>query len=387
MKSKKIKADYSRLKIKIFFQMLGMILGAIIIIIIMYNLIWAGRGANWVVSVFQNIFGIEYEAALALYENLFRSNADFVMYGVIVIVFIVILWFFLTWFTRYFNEINRGIDMLLKDDLNEIILSPDLLAIEKKLNTVRQNLKTRALEVQLAEQRKNDLVMYLAHDIKTPLTSVIGYLSLLDEAPDMPMEQKAKYVHITLHKAYRLEQLIDEFFEITRYNLQTISLSKKTIDLYYMLIQMTDEFYPHLAANGKQVVVHAPEELTVYGDPDKLARVFNNILKNAIAYSADNSVIDITAYSSGDMLSIVFKNPGSISKDKLASVFEKFYRLDDARSTDKGGAGLGLAIAREIIVLHGGQIHAESNDEYTAFTVELPIMHSSIDIDDEIPKK
>jgi len=209
LKSKKIKADYSRLKIKIFFQMLGMILGAIIIIIIMYNLIWAGRGANWVVSVFQNIFGIEYEAALALYENLFRSNADFVMYGVIVIVFIVILWFFLTWFTRYFNEINRGIDMLLKDDLNEIILSPDLLAIEKKLNTVRQNLKTRALEVQLAEQRKNDLVMYLAHDIKTPLTSVIGYLSLLDEASDMPVEQKAKYVHITLRKAYRLEQLID----------------------------------------------------------------------------------------------------------------------------------------------------------------------------------
>lgn len=100
--------------------------------------------------------------------------------------------------------------------------------------------------------------MYLAHDIKTPLTSIIGYLSLLDEAPDMPVDQKAKYVHITLDKAYRLEQLIDEFFEITRYNLQTITLTKTHIDLYYMLVQMTDEFYPQLSAHGKQAVIHAP---------------------------------------------------------------------------------------------------------------------------------
>ncbi len=89
--------------------------------------------------------------------------------------------------------------------------------MEQKLNTLKQTLEKREQDAKLAEQRKNDLVMYLAHDIKTPLTSVIGYLSLLDEAPDMPVEQKAKYVHITLDKAYRLEQLIDEFFEITRY--------------------------------------------------------------------------------------------------------------------------------------------------------------------------
>ena len=221
--------------------------------------------------------------------------------------------------------------------------------------------------------------MYLAHDIKTPLTSVIGYLSLLDEAPDMPVEQKAKYVHITLDKAYRLEQLIDEFFEITRYNLQTIKLSKKNIDLYYMLVQMADEFYPQLVENGKQAIIHASEDLAVYGDPDKLARVFNNILKNAVAYSNDNSIIDITAELSEDKVSIVLKNAGSIPKDKLMSIFEKFYRLDDARSSDKGGAGLGLAIAKEIITLHGGQIYAESNDKCTTFTVELPAMSSSVD--------
>ncbi|HAP4076909.1 TPA: GHKL domain-containing protein, partial [Enterococcus faecalis] len=115
------------------------------------------------------------------------------------------------------------------------------------------------------------------------------------------------------------------------------------------------------------------------GDPDKLARVFNNILKNAAAYSEDNSIIDITAGLSGDVVSIEFKNTGSIPKDKLAAIFEKFYRLDNARSSDTGGAGLGLAIAKEIIVQHGGQIYAESNDNYTTFRVELPAMPDLVD--------
>ncbi len=104
------------------------------------------------------------------------------------------------------------------------------------------------------------------------------------------------------------------------------------------------------------------------GDPDKLARVFNNILKNAAAYSEDNSIIDITAASPG-MWCLEFKNTGSIPKDKLAAIFEKFYRLDNARSSDTGGAGLGLAIAKEIIVQHGGQIYAESMMNYNYYDV------------------
>ena len=108
-------------------------------------------------------------------------------------------------------------------------------------------------------------------------------------------EQKAKYVHITLDKALRLEKLINEFFEITRYNLQQIILEKETIDLYYMLVQMTDEFYPLLAANGNRIELHADEPLSLYGDSEKLARVFNNILKNAIAYSYPGTYIQVTA--------------------------------------------------------------------------------------------
>ena len=224
--------------------------------------------------------------------------------------------------------------------------------------------------------RKNDLVAYLAHDLKTPLTSVIGYLSLLDEAPDMPVEQKAKYTHIALDKAYRLEGLVNEFFEIARYNLQEIRLQNESIDLYYMLVQMMDEFYPLLSGRGITAALQADENLTVYGDPVKLARVFNNILKNAVSYSDPDTQILISAEKADEAVVVSIQNRGAtIPPDKLSAIFEKFYRLDEARSTSTGGSGLGLAIAKEIVKAHGGTINAESKDRITTFTVVLPVQN------------
>nr|WP_238357698.1 vancomycin resistance histidine kinase VanS [Cohnella zeiphila] len=335
---------------------------------------------DWIVRFLENSFDLRRPDAMKIYQYSIRNHMEILIYVAIAVSILILCRVMLSRFAKYFDEINTGIDILIQNEDKPIELSAEMEFMERKLSTLKRTLEKREQDAKLAEQRKNDVVMYLAHDIKTPLTSVIGYLSLLDEAPDMPVEQKAKYVHITLTKAYRLEQLIDEFFEITRYNLQAITLAKKHIDLYYMLVQMTDEFYPQLASNGKQAVIHASEDLTVSGDPDKLARVFNNILRNAVAYSEDDSVIDITAGFSGDRVSIVFKNAGSIPEDKLAAIFEKFYRMDDARSSDTGGAGLGLAIAKEIVVQHGGQIYAESDDNYTTFTVELPALP---DLDDK----
>lgn len=251
--------------------------------------------------------------------------------------------------------------------------------------------------------RKNDLITYLAHDLKTPLTSVVGYLSLLEEAPDLPPEQREKYVRITLDKALQLERLINEFFEITRYNLQQIVLEKETVNLGFMLVQMTDEFYPLLSAHGNTIRLELPEKkeacskpgissqnppgtegknITVYADREKLARVFHNVLKNAVAYSYEGTEILVECRAEGDRAIIVFTNHGrTIPQQKLESIFEKFFRLDDARSTNTGGAGLGLAIAREIVTLHGGKIAAKSQKEETAFIVELPLYSDGVLLD------
>ncbi|WP_308593889.1 HAMP domain-containing sensor histidine kinase [Marvinbryantia sp.] len=245
--------------------------------------------------------------------------------------------------------------------------------IAMQMTAIKNDMQRREQTLKEEVSRKNDLIVYLAHDLKTPLTSVIGYLSLLEEAPDMPAAQKAKYVHISLEKALRLEQLINEFFEITRYNLQQIVLEKERIDLSYMLIQMADEFYPILQGHGNTVQVQAKEGIMIYCDPLKLARVFNNILKNAVAYSYPDTVIEIEVQEREEEIVVLFCNHGrTIPKQKLETIFEKFFRLDSARATNTGGAGLGLAIAKDIVELHGGTIMAESESELTTFTVTLP---------------
>lgn len=371
----KNRADYTQLKSKLYIRLLCIAFIALIIISVFYTLAWRGRGGEWLVSVFRHIFRMDYENALNLYQLVFRNYKDIIWTVAIVVTFFVLLRVVLNWFTRYFGRINQGIDALLSNEA-EIRLPPEMAAIERKLNAVKQELRQRTLETQLAEQRKNDLVMYLAHDIRTPLTSVIGYLNLLAEAPDMPAEQKAKYVDITLDKAYRLEKMINEFFEITRYNLQQIHLSKETIDLYYMLVQLIDELSPTLYENGNTAVLEGDENITIYGDPDKLARVFNNVLKNAAAYSFPNTEIFICAEEKNGSVVISFINRGkTIPQEKLSSIFEKFYRLDESRTSNTGGTGLGLAIAKEIITLHGGTITAVSKDDKITFVITLPTVN------------
>jgi two-component system sensor histidine kinase VanS len=278
------------------------------------------------------------------------------------------------WVTGYFREVNQGIESLLADDEKQIQLSPEMMPFERKINSVKQTLAERKMETALAEQRKDELVMYLAHDIRTPLTSVIGYLNLLEEDPNMPSEQRAARVHIVLEKAYRLETMVNEFFEITKYKSQKITLSKETIDLYYMLVQLSDELSPVLAPRGNTVTLHLDENLTIEADPEKLARVFNNILKNAATYSFPHTEIVISAEKLEHEVIIRFQNSGEdIPNEALASLFNKFYRVDQSRSSDTGGTGLGLAIAKEIVTLHGGAISASSKNHVVTFTVSLPL--------------
>lgn len=277
------------------------------------------------------------------------------------------------------EEVVEESKSLISSDEKPIRLSPLLQQVEDRMNSIKQKAIRNERKAREEMQRKNDLIVYLAHDIKTPLTSVIGYLSLLNEAKDMPPEQKDKYVGVTLEKAYRLDQLIDEFFDITRFNLQYISVNKTKTNLSLMLYQLADEFYPMLSAQRKTAEVVAPEDLILWGDADKLSRVFNNILKNAIAYSYENCAIKIEAFYKDNDVVINFSNQGDvIPKEKLDTIFEKFFRLDASRPSNTGGAGLGLAIAKEIVDAHGGTISVQSNQDKTTFTVTLPNINKAL---------
>ena len=367
--------DYTNLIGKVFAQMSLIVFAAAITVILLRSIIQRSYNlGDSIIRFLMTTFHLRDREALIIYRYIFLNNKGGITFLVILIFLVILLRFSISWFTKYFDEVIAGMDKLVEESDDEIRLSSELDFMEHKLNQIKNNLEKQKKAALDAEQRKNDLVVYLAHDLKTPLTSVIGYLSLLAEAPDMPPEQQAKYVGITLEKAYRLEQLINGFFEITKFNLQTIVLDKEKINLRFMLQQMADEFFPMLTPQGKQVSVNVPDGLALWGDADKLARVFNNILKNAIAYSDENSVIAVSAQQQDKNIIITFTNQGNpIPSAKLETIFEKFYRLDAARSTNTGGAGLGLAIAQEIVTAHAGTISVDSTPENTTFTVKLPL--------------
>lgn len=367
------KSEYAEFQAKIMQRFCANAVISVAAVIMLYLCIWKQRAGNWIVWFLEHVLNVERERAFLFYHLFFRNYKEIFFAAAIILIFVALLWRLFQWMTRYFKEINQGIDALLSEDAGQIHLSPEMLPFERKLNTVKQTLEKQKQETALAEQRKDELVMYLAHDIRTPLTSVIGYLNLLEEEPDMPVDMRAKNVHITLDKAYRLEEMVNEFFEITRYNSRQIKLIKEPVDLYYMLIQLSDELSPVLAPHGNSVVLNADEDLTVCADPDKLARVFGNILKNAALYSYPDTKIIISASEADGQIVFSVQNKGNtIPKERLPSLFDKFYRLDKARMSDTGGTGLGLAIAKEIVILHGGSICAASENNTVTITIRLP---------------
>lgn len=250
----------------------------------------------------------------------------------------------------------------------------ELRDFSQKLKEFKYELKLNEQARMAAEQQKNDLVVYLAHDLKTPLTSVIGYLSLLEEAEDLPVEQRAKYIGIALDKACRLEQLINEFFEITRMNLQTVPTQKVPVNVTILLMQIMEEFFPMLEEKKIQVIQQVEPELIVSGDADKLVRVFDNLFRNAVNYSYEGTELVCRARRGNECILINIRNKGDqIPPEKLSRMFEKFYRLDSSRQSATGGAGLGLAIAKQIVELHEGTIDAVCEKGVTEFRIMLPV--------------
>lgn len=368
------KEEYAVFQKKIMRRFCFGIFISVFIVMLLYLFLWKQRFGDWTVSLLEYFMKIEHEQAFYIYHSYFRGYKEVFFVMAIVIVFVFLLWYLFRWMTRYFQEINRGIDVLLLEDAESVHLSSEMLPFERKLNEVKQELEKQKAEKEKAVRRKDELVMYLAHDIRTPLTSVIGYLNLLEEDSDMPAKQRAKHVHIALEKANRLEEMINEFFEMTRLNSGQIRLSKERINLYYMLVQLCDEMSPVLAVHGNTVALHLDEDMDICADPDKIARVFGNILKNAAAYSYPGSEIVITAEEADTHMTISFQNKGeNIPEEKLSLLFHKFYRMDASRVSDTGGTGLGLAIAKEIVSLHDGEIRAASENETITFTLRLPL--------------
>ena len=300
---------------------------------------------------------------------------------------------------RYLDDLLGATAQLASDKEQPIVLPAVMKEAENELNEVRlQSILDERMLLE-NEEKKNNLIMYLAHDLKTPLTSVMGYLALLEENPDLPPEQRAKYIGIAHAKAERLEELIGEFFDITRLTLTTMTVNRAEVNLSRMLEQIVSESEVLLEEKGIRWKADIERDVFVSCDADKMQRVFDNLIRNAVSYSYPNTDLVLKMYtdkwsdeeraargarsaggsgsangSQYDCVRINVRNSGpTIPKEKLRMLFEQFYRLDESRGTESGGgAGLGLAIAKEIVELHGGTIKAESENESITFRVVIP---------------
>ena len=326
--------------------------------------IWAAR----------TLFGQSPEQAAALYQLSIRDNKQEILTILVMVLMLVAFYLAMGRFTAWLNQIRTATRRVVEESGEPVQLPRELAPLEEDLKAIRRQLQLREEEARQSEQRKQELIAFLAHDLKTPLTSVVGYLTLLRDDPGLDGAQRAKYTGIALDKAERLEELLGEFFDITRMELSGGTEKRIPIQFSVMLEQLSDEFYPIFAEKQLKCRVDIQHHLVVLGDPDKLARVFDNVLRNAVNYSIPGGQVEIEARRQGDWAEITIRNEGlEIPEGELANIFRKFYRLDAARSSRTGGAGLGLAIAKEIVELHGGTIRAESNGRMTSFIITLPL--------------
>lgn len=300
--------------------------------------------------------------------------------NVFLIIFFPLSFIYFFLFSRryvgYFREISRGINQLARGDFASTVVIPsndEFGDIARDINLAGQQLREALQRGDFAENSKEQLVLNLAHDLRTPLTSVIGYLDFILQGKDLTAEQMKHYLTIAYTKSQRLERLIDELFEISRMNYGKLNMNRQSLDLTELLTQLAEELVPLFEKNGLSARLELDSRLMAFGDGELLARVFENLLSNAVRYGSDGEFVDIIGRMEEAVVVITITNYGnSIPSEDLPHLFDMFFTGDQARTHKEGSTGLGLFIAKNILEQHGGSISVQSDVIRTEFEVRLP---------------
>lgn len=311
-------------------------------------------------------------------------------YAISFIVFVEIFFKLIDFTIEYIRKLRRSIQQVTSgnygvqceveydDELGSLaaninVLSKTLLAKEKESEKLKEK-ERAALDIERnAERQKNELITNVAHDLRTPLTTIVGYLELIKDDTALSKEDVHKYSGIAYEKSIRLQEMMDDLFEFTKLDNADIKLNKSMINLSGLIMQMTDEFYPSFKACNITPIVDLPEEnIYVQGDGQLLARVFDNLISNALKYGYHNTDLKIEVSGDEKYATVKVINHGdTIASEDIPLLFNKFYRTDSSRNSKTGGTGLGLAITKNIVDLHHGDISVTSDDQITTFIVKF----------------
>ena len=324
-----------------------------------------------------------YQFDLLPFEGLFRTLYQSVgvlpvAVGCGIVLFVVYVFVFSLPHIRYLEELKAAMQRIALGDLETAVpvrTRDELGQLADHMNRMAKRLKTSLDEERRAVKSKQELVTNVSHDLRTPLTSIFGYLQYIRENRYKDEVELMYYVDIAYQKARRLERMVNDLFDYTRMAYGQTRLKRTPIDLMELMTQLAAELDPIVRPAGMELHLDGPEEpLTLLADGDKLVRVFENLLSNAVRYGKDGRRIDVVARADGDRAIVRVVNYGEpIPAAELPFIFERFHRVDKSRSDETGGTGLGLAIARSIVELHGGTIEAASSEAETCFTVTLPL--------------
>lgn len=311
-------------------------------------------------------------------------------YAISFIVFVEIFFKLIDFTIEYIRKLRRSIQQVTSgnygvqceveydDELGSLaaninVLSKTLLAKEKESEKLKEK-ERAALDIERnAERQKNELITNVAHDLRTPLTTIVGYLELIKDDSALSKEDVHKYSGIAYEKSIRLQEMMDDLFEFTKLDNADIKLNKSMINLSGLIMQMTDEFYPSFKDCNITPIVDLPEEnIYVQGDGQLLARVFDNLISNALKYGYHNTDLKIEVSGDEKYATVKVINHGdTIASEDIPLLFNKFYRTDSSRNSKTGGTGLGLAITKNIVDLHHGNISVTSDDQITTFIVKF----------------
>lgn len=304
-----------------------------------------------------------------------------VIFGIVLFIF----YFFLLTkkFSVYLNEISCGINEVAMGNFNskiEVQGEDEFAAIASQFNQMADDIKNIMESERKTEKNKNDLITNVAHDLRTPLTSILGYLDLSlgsKEQIQVDEETKNKYISIAYQKAKRLEKLVDDLFNYTKFSSGEVLLRRRELDLVKFMEQMLEEFYPSFQdAQLECIYENFIAEAIVWADGELLARAIANLMSNAVKYGKDGKKIIIKIFEENEKVMLSITNYGEIiSTEDLEHIFDKFFRVESSRSRETGGTGLGLAITKHIIFMHQGSIEVHSDIQGTVFQVALPLYH------------
>ncbi|WDV46202.1 HAMP domain-containing sensor histidine kinase [Clostridiaceae bacterium M8S5] len=339
----------------------------------------------YIVAVYCSMFSVSFIKSILVDDTkaLSKTTEDifsFSYFAVYIIAYILIFFFISKKKIEYIEYITKQVKIIADKNFSstlEVRGDDEFAQLSRSINYMSIELKKKFEKERELEKSKTELITNISHDLRTPLTAIIGYLDLLKNEKYKNREEEKEYLISTYNLSIKLKMLIDELFEYTKLSSSGITLDLEEVDLGSILIQILGEYTPVFESKDLNIISDIDEKIPVKIDIEKIVRVFDNIFSNAQKYSVTPSNIIVNVKNKADTVCVSVSNKGEyIEQDKLSKIFENFYRMDVSRTSNIEGSGLGLAISKKIVDLHQGEIWAECHGDIITINISLPISYS-----------